>query len=491
MADDKEVGYNSERKYSNYVNHNLGEIVTPINKDELSYWLQTSGYDKNEAKFLVEGFTNRFDINYNGPVNRKDESKNIPFHTGNKEILWEKIMSEVKERRYSGPFEKPPFENYIQSLLGLVPKANGKMQLIFHLSYNIEMKSVNFHIPHELCTVKYNDLDEAVRQTLSLNAKPVFFAKTDFSNAFRLVPLKISCRKWLLMKAEDPESGQTKYFINNCLPFGSSISCAIFQRISNAVKHIYLFLAKKNKLIIFVINYLDDFLFIHLKESLCNKGVRLFLRLCQDLGLKVAAEKTVWGTTRIVFLGILLDGDNLVLGIPMEKKEKAIKMLLEMVDKKKNTIRNLQGLAGYLNFLNKAIFLGRTFTRRMYSKFGGKLDKLKPHHHVKLEKEFKQDCETWLSFLRNDSWTTVCRPMVDLSHNKEAPELDFFTDTSGSKEKGGFGCIFGENWSYGTWNEDWMKDQDPSIEYLELAALCIGIFMWSSKLKKSEVYSLL
>ena len=45
-------------------------------------------------------------------------------------------MKEVKLKRFAGPFESSPFEDFIQSPVGLVPKDNGKdTRLIFHLSY--------------------------------------------------------------------------------------------------------------------------------------------------------------------------------------------------------------------------------------------------------------------------------------------------------------------------------------------------------------------
>ena len=64
-----------------------------------------------------------------------------------------------------------------------------------------------------------------------------------------------------------------------------------------------------------------------------------------------------------------------------------------MVDKKKATVKELQCLCGYLNFIGKAVFPGRTFTRRMYAKFSSVINvtgapknsytyKLKQHHYV-------------------------------------------------------------------------------------------------------------
>ena len=153
-------------------------------------------------EFLVDGFRNGFDIGYQGLTNRTSQSRNIPFTpgVGDKHQLWEKIMKEVHAGRFAGPFNKVPVENYIQSPIGLVPKSGGKTRLIFHLSYKfvdgIEDVSLNQGTPRDKCSVKYQDIDAAVECCLHLseNGKhTVFLAKTDASNAFRVLPLKQSC----------------------------------------------------------------------------------------------------------------------------------------------------------------------------------------------------------------------------------------------------------------------------------------------------------
>ena len=83
-------------------------------------------------------------------------------------------MKEVKQKRVAGPFDCVPFSNYIQSPIGLVPKAGGdghETRLIFHLSYDCRKdgnKSVNFHTPKEKCSVKYRDLDFAIATYLRI-----------------------------------------------------------------------------------------------------------------------------------------------------------------------------------------------------------------------------------------------------------------------------------------------------------------------------------
>ena len=221
------------------INHNLQDIVTPVKVDVFEELLVDSNYDPKEAKFLIDGFRHGFKLNYQGPRNRCDQSKNIPFTVGDKVEMWAHIMKEVKAGCCAGPFETIPFDHYIQSPIGLVPKDGGtKTRLIFHLSYvfgNGNL-SVNVYIPKEMCSVKYNDLDDTVANALYLKSQGainLFMAKTDLKAAFRGLPIFGEDWPLLVMKAEDPETGKVMFFIDKCLPFGSSISCAHFQRFSN------------------------------------------------------------------------------------------------------------------------------------------------------------------------------------------------------------------------------------------------------------------
>ena len=81
---------------------------------------------KEKTNFLIDGFKNGFDLGYRGPYNIRQTANNLRFTIGDKTELWNKVMKEVKENRYAGPFENVPFENFIQSPIGLVPKDGGK-----------------------------------------------------------------------------------------------------------------------------------------------------------------------------------------------------------------------------------------------------------------------------------------------------------------------------------------------------------------------------
>ena len=82
-------------------------------------------------------------------------------------------------------------------------------------------------------------------------------------------------------------------------------------------------------------------------------------------------EKMHWATTIIVFLGMLLNTEEQVICVAFEKKQKAMKLLNELLDSKKATVLKLQQLTGLLNFMCKAIFPAQSFTHRYYAKVKG------------------------------------------------------------------------------------------------------------------------
>ena len=214
----------------------------------------------------------------------------------------------------------------------------------------------------------------------------------------------------------------------------------------------------------------------------CQFMVSMFADLCQHIGVPIAHEKTSQPALRTQFLGIVIDGEKKILRIPSDKQERARHILQLFLSKKKGTVKQVESLAGLLNFFNRAIFPGRTFTRRMYAKVDRKIAKLRPHHHISLDWEFRQDCMVWLRFLsKNRQVDRYCRPFTDLSLVLDADLLNFYTDSSANISLG-FGGIFNNRWFWGQWEPGYINRFNLNIEYLEFYAVCMGVFIWTEQL---------
>ena len=310
---------------------------------------------KQRHNICMKGFSEGFDFGYRGPTNRRNSSENIPLKLGTKTDLWNKIMKEVEQNRYAGPFSQSPYENYMQSPIGLVPKGSDQTRLIFHLSYDFgkeeAQKSFNYWTDPDLCTVQYKDLEYAVQACLRVlqqygESQTLFYCKTDLKSAFRLVPGKPRNFRWLLMKAEDPVTGIIMIFIDKNMPFGASASCKIFQDFSDSLTFIIEARTLRTRT---VTNYLDDFLFIAITIAAANHLLQRFLDLCDEIGCPYCLEKTEWATVRIIFLGIMLDGYYHILVVPEEKRRKALNILKWVMDRRSITVKTVQKLTGTLS----------------------------------------------------------------------------------------------------------------------------------------------
>ena len=340
-----------------FENFDLETVMSPVDTTNLRRLLVETEYPETKTEWLINSFEHGFHLGYRGPTDVQRLAPNLKLNVGNETIPWNKVMKEVKAKRYAGPYVNVPFKTFIQSPIGLVPKNQGKDTcLIFHLSYPRNGSSVNSETPPEHCSVKYPDFDEAVHRCLDefessfkgIDLKFLFIGKSDMRSTFRNLGMSVIQFKFLVMKARSPFDGKWYYFVDKCLPFGAAISCAHFQTFSNVVGHIVQVKIQKK-----IINYLDDFLFVAIFKVWCDDQIRMFLEVCELIKFLVSMEKAFWGEKCVVFLGLLLDTVNRVVCVPEDKIQKAINLIEAMIWQKnsKMTVKQMEQLCGFLNFL--------------------------------------------------------------------------------------------------------------------------------------------
>ncbi|XP_065180047.1 hemicentin-1-like [Sycon ciliatum] len=183
-----------------------------------------------------------------------------------------------------------------------LPKNNGKLHLIHHLSYPDRM-SVNDGNNKDSFSLHYVTVDDAI-ELLQRQGTGALMAKLDIRNAFRLVPVAPTAYHLLGFQWQ----GQFYY----------------------------------------------------------DKRLNVVLSVFRYLGVPIADEKTVGPTSCLTFLGIELDSVQKVARLPQDKVDDIRFRLLAFRQRQSCRLRELEQLLGKLNFASRVITPGRTFMRRLY-----------------------------------------------------------------------------------------------------------------------------
>ena len=373
-------------------------MPTPVHVDRLSFFL--SGYDDSIVEQLISGFQYGFPLYHEGE-RVSCQYENLQSAVQNPGVVDRKIEKEIDADRIAGPFSSPPFSPFRVSPLGVIPKKTpGEYRLIHHLSYP-RGSSVNDFIPDEFSTVHYATISDAIRM-IQAAGKGCYLAKTDIKNAFRIIPISPRDHNLLGIKWKG------EYYYDKCMPMGCSSSCRTFELFSNALEWVTRNKLKINNLI----HMLDDFLFVAKSFKLCQQQLLLFVKLCDYLGVPIAPEKTCGPATVLSFVGIELDTIKMEARLPEDKVLKCKHLISDFLRRKKVTLREVQSLAGLLNFACSVVLPGRAFLRRLADLTIGIRS---PFHYIRLKSEVKADLRVWGDFLTDFNGKYFFNSLVTLS----------------------------------------------------------------------------
>ena len=176
-----------------------------------------------------------------------------------------------------------------------------------------------------------------------------FLAKTDIKSAYKIVPIHPD-EQYLLGFTLN-----SKFYYDRTLPMGLRSSCQIFESISDALKWI----ATEKFGISPIVKVLDDFMFFAATKETCDRYLRGFSIMCENLGVPLAPEKTEGPNTVLKFLGIELDTCQMEARLPFEKVQKCRLLVKNALAHTK--LREIQQLLGFPNFTCQVVIPGRCF----------------------------------------------------------------------------------------------------------------------------------
>ena len=275
------------------------------------------------------------------PKNLISAIKNLPSAFKNPEVIDGYLQNEISLLSIVGPFESPPFPNLHINRFGVIPKSTpGKRSLITDLSFP-HGNSVNDGTAEELCHTRCPSIKSAVKKIIKYG-KGALMAKFDLSRAYCNIPICEQDRKLLGMRWKN------KYYVDLALPSGGSSVPNIFNRAADLLCWIYSdassYIDQED-----IQHFYDDFIVIGPPNSdRCQKGLENCFRISTDLGVGIEMGKTVFATTRLLYLGYILDSNLMQTSLPEDKLLKGKELLKPWFKGQCKTKRKLLSLIGFL-----------------------------------------------------------------------------------------------------------------------------------------------
>ena len=104
---------------------------------------------------------------------------------------------------------------------------------------------------------------------------------------------------------------------------------------------------------------------------------------------------------------------------------------------------------------------------------------------LKVGQEYRKDLQLWKKFLSHPA--VYCRSFIDFSSLHTAEHTLFHTDASKNPKLVCGGWCNG-SWFAIQWNEAFITQENPSIAYLEIYAVAVGVVLWAERFRNRRIF---
>lgn len=446
--------------------------LTNMKHENWLYWLSRGGYNCLSGGYgelfpeigrkILYGITYGVPVDYEGDRTKRHFGKNPPILPEHAIKVSQVIADDVAALKKAGPFDQPPFTNLFVSPIGAVPKKNSeKIRVIHNLSYPFHGDSVNSGTVHEgLSLSRFGHAARAVTKY----GKGCWLVKLDVLAAYKQIPVRREDWHLLGFMWED------KYYYERVLPFGLKSSCRLWEMYATAL-HFFLDTALGMSFKKTVIHYVDDFLFVLPNRADAVYFLGQALKLCEDLGIPMAADKTEGPTNCLTFLGLELDTDKMMARLPASRLADLQELTGVWGKKSDASVKELQSLVGTLQFACAVVRPGRFYLRRIIDQLVAiRKVAFTDTTQLALGHTVRGDIRWWMAYLPLFSGHSLLYEKEWL----DAPTIELFTDAC----LRGFGGLYGTRWIEGAWSPAELaaahRTSRVSMPFLELRSLVIA-----------------
>ena len=411
-----------------------------------------------DSKFLLEGLKYGFRIT---DVNETDEIDvvNCANHPSVK-TYQALVESELKDQIQSGNYIVTKETPVVVSPLGAILKeGKNEVRLIHDCSYPKGCAVNDYALAS---SVQYENMENAYQ----LAKEGSYMCKIDLKSAYRSVAINPADYRFTGLQFQfDNEDVVTKFF-DVRLPFGSRKGPMIFHRLSQSVKRMMSRRGYDNLCV-----YLDDFLIVEDSYEKCVETQQVLLSLLIRLGFRISWAKVTACKQKVEFLGICIDTVSCTASLSSEKVKKLYDKLYDFKCRKRASRRQLQSLAGSLNWACQVVRGGRFFLRRILDV----MSSLKQAtHKCKINKAFYEDVEWWLNYLHKFNGSLYYKY-----------DSNIVIHTDACIEGGGMFC--NGMWKYVNWKLDVPGTEELHINYKEVLTAILSIEHFAPLFPNSNV----
>jgi len=331
----------------------------------------------------------------------------------------------------------------------LVPKRDGSARFILNL------KRLNCFIdaPH----FKMED----IRTVMCLVRKDIFMSTIDLKDAYLLIPIHVSDRKYLRFYVKG------KLYQFTCLPFGLSIAPYVFTKL---LKPVVSHLRQKS---ISLVTYIDDWLFMASSILKCRESGNTIISLLEKLGFPINYKKSQLSpSNKIEYLGLKIDSHASEISVPERRVAKALANIKAIMKYDVCKIRDFASLIGSLISMRYGVNYSLLYTRdlevckaRALHQAHGDYD-----DNMKISPLAMSDLKWWLKALPD------CKAPIRFDKYQST----IYTDSSLT----GWGGVCNGVEAKGIWSQ---AEQREHINFLELLAVFIVLKCFAKEMKNLQI----
>ena len=408
--------------------------------------------DITNDPFILEA-VNGYKIEFENNCYPPPQSK-IPFPYKRDREQTDLIQMEIESLVNKGVIEETTHERgeFISNIFTR-PKKSGGLRIILDLS------ELNQYVAYN--HFKMDNFQNATQ----ILTQGCFMASLDLKDAYYSVPIHTSHRKFLKF------NWQGKLFQFMALPNGLSSAPRLFTKI---LKPVFARLRAQGHT---VIGFIDDTLILGQSKQDAKIAVHETKKLLELLGFIIHPDKSVTDPTQsITYLGFEINSTEMLVTLPIQKKDDIYEECKALLDKTKPSIRHVAKVIGKLVATFPATKYGPLWYRALEKDKTWALRTNNWHFDrtMNLSEEAKEELHWWISNIHASAGHVL------------APKPTVLLQSDASSE--GWGATDTHTKCGGRWNyEELEMYQKFGINYMELLAAFHAIQVYCKKVTDVHV----